>query len=746
MNTRARLLTLSLLATALVVWGCSRSTPVEPLGPTVPTDVVVAGTVFDTAGDIAAGAVVSAEPVTDGLAGSVAARLTGEADVAAKNAVASTVSDDDGRFVLDGLDAGRWLLSTTLRNHLGDSRQIEIAAAAGTTFVDIQLTPTGTLHGLATLENASLHDGTVVYVEGTSYLAVTDGAGAYAMTGVPVGSWNVRAFHAGYLDDATTGALAAAGDSTLLADLFLPLESNIPPVVDQITVTPLAAGQATSFTAAAHDADGSVVRWEWDFQDDGTWDNDSAATGDTSFVYTGVGPVTAKLRVTDDDGAIGLGAVSFEVPVVSYEGIFVSPTGDDANPGTHDSPMLTLTAAYSAASSQGITDIWVETGVYTEFLTLLDGISLHGGRVPPTWDRDPLQYSRVTGESIAAGAIGVNSTTLVEGMEFVAADATSPGSPSQAMSLFSCSADLVFQDCLFQGGDGANGDAGTHGLDGDNGQSGANGSPGACDALISAPGGLEGGGGWAGGPGGMGGQGETNGEDGWPGSASAGGSGGLWGDPGQAGGNGFNGPDGGDGSGGSAASPDGFLSISVWSPNTSGSGIPGDPGEGGSGGGGGGGIGGVDATEGTGHGGFAGDGGGGGQGGGASIAVVIVGSSPTFIDCTFVTGNGGHGGAGGDGGSGGLGGNGGLGGTACLGEVGRGGNGGAGGDGGAGGGGAGGPGGPCFGIIMPSGTPLLTNPAFVSGTPGNGGSGGAGAGTGTDGEDGPSGFVIDIYP
>ncbi|MCB1183889.1 carboxypeptidase regulatory-like domain-containing protein, partial [bacterium] len=564
-----RILPLAAALALILAGGCTdQSVPSEPLPGQAADGAVLAGTVTDTGGARAADAVIVVEPLVAGVglsvARSTAPDLAADRDPDKSGGVRTAVSDGQGRFALPELAAGAYVVTTTLRDHAGDSRTVTISAAladkADTTFVDIALTPTGTLAGVATLENAILHDGTVVYVEGTSYLAVTDGAGAYAMTGVPVGTWNVRAFHAGYLDDATTGSLAIAAEVDTLPDLFLPLESNIAPIVDQIDATPLAAGQPTAFVALAHDPDGTVVRWEWDFENDGVWDYDSALTGDTGFAYAVVGPVTAKLRVTDDGGAIGLGAISFEVPAVSYAGIFVATTGDDANTGAHDDPLLTIGAALGLANQQGATDIWVETGVYTEFVTLPAGLGVHGGRVPPTWDRGPGQYSRLTGDVLAAGALGVNQPTLIEGMEFVAVDATDPGQASVAMTVFACTSALVFDDCIFAAGNGADGADGTDGVFGPNGQNGGNGAPGACDNIISAPGGLEGGGGWAGGPGGSGGQGAAAGENGWASSAAPGGQGGASGNPGQAGQNGFNGPDGGNGFGGTAAAPYGSLS------------------------------------------------------------------------------------------------------------------------------------------------------------------------------------------
>jgi WD40 repeat protein len=58
----------------------------------------------------------------------------------------------------------------------------------------------------------------------------------------------------------------------------------------------------TSFTAIASDPDGQIVRYEWDFDGDGTWDFDTTGTATAKHVYTATGIYALIVRVTDDDG------------------------------------------------------------------------------------------------------------------------------------------------------------------------------------------------------------------------------------------------------------------------------------------------------------------------------------------------------------------------------------------------------------------------------------------------------------
>ena len=56
------------------------------------------------------------------------------------------------------------------------------------------------------------------------------------------------------------------------------------------------------FSGSASDNDGSVVLYEWDFTNDGTFDSNSAVNAEAAHTYTVADEYTAVLRVTDNDG------------------------------------------------------------------------------------------------------------------------------------------------------------------------------------------------------------------------------------------------------------------------------------------------------------------------------------------------------------------------------------------------------------------------------------------------------------
>ncbi len=85
--------------------------------------------------------------------------------------------------------------------------------------------------------------------------------------------------------------------------VYVNVDGNVPPVA-VLTVSPSSAqpGQTVSFSSGSFDADGIVVRHEWDLDGDGSFETDTGTTPTTSRTYTGTAAFTVKLRVTDNTG------------------------------------------------------------------------------------------------------------------------------------------------------------------------------------------------------------------------------------------------------------------------------------------------------------------------------------------------------------------------------------------------------------------------------------------------------------
>jgi PKD domain/Carboxypeptidase regulatory-like domain len=736
---------LSRSASALVVCGvlvaiaCSGDAPYAPLeNDKAPRAAVVGGTVHNMSEEPVVAAVVTLEPVEDGV--SATAKWMFDRPGATSEDVPGrrvTLTSESGRYAFDDVADGEYVLHVLADDHLGAFKNFTISspiALADTVVIDVDLTPTGKFSGNAFLENATTHPNTIVYVQGTSYVAVTNPAGGYTISDVPVGNHTVRATHPGYLDDTRAGTITTAGQTVTLSDITLLIDRNIPPTATASAPSQSCELDPVALSGTGTDADGVVVLYEWDFEDDGTVDYEDSTSADVAHSFM-PGTHRAKLTVTDDKGAIGLAVVTFAS--VKAETVFVATTGNDANPGTRSLPKQTIGAGLAAAvpDTVGVCPATVVvSGDHTESPDFLPDMRVRGGYNSVTWTRSPSSYSVVnvqTTPALAAGINGTSASTLITGFDFQAANSAGGATPvernSIAVRVVSSTA-LTFDDCRFQSGSGFAGPNGVAGTAGQNGTSGTAGfgTGGGSGGAGGSPGGLAGGaggvhamagttggggcgtGGFAGfsspcsgGAPGMGGFGAS----GCQGVSGGGGpvqpmhgAGGVDWTPlgGFGGSNGTAGGGGGGGGGGGDYYPDGNPACPFLV-----------PGSGGGGGGGGGGA----ATAGT-----------GGGGGGASFAVYLYDSSPVFSNCAFTAGSGGPGGAGGNGGGGGAGGVGGLPGS-TIGE--SGGSGGPGGAGGHGGGGSGGPGGPSYCVYRAGGSiPTLTGSIFVVGSGGAGGAAG----------------------
>ncbi len=442
------------------------------------------------------------------------------------------------------------------------------------------------------------------------------------------------------------------------------------------------------------------------------------------------------------------------------DGIFVAEDGSNANPGTRDFPVKTITFGLSKAQAAGKKYIYLAAGNYPEVVNLVDGIGIYGGYLRASnWLRDGTKAVIAGPSGGTLKATNLTSDTVVEYVKVTSANASTSSTSSQAV-IVSGSSGFHPRHMLIQPGNGSTGlagsNAGTVGDDGGNGTPGVNGyeddsyfycAGNQPDPPLSYAGGVSCvGGNNAGGDGHRGCK--TNGSDcagtnGDPGGGANGGSRGY----GVAGGTGGSGQPGGNGGSGTdgAAGNGGYISGNVWVPRDGGNGT-----RGGDGGGGGGGAGGGSTHStgscndwgggggGGGGGGCGGTGGDGGHGGGASVGMLLLNSSVTgeYVDVT--AGDGANGGAGRDGGGGGPGGSGRSGGSGN--DESRAGGGGAdGGDGGRGGHGGGGAGGWSICVYVDSSFTYSDSGAgtLTPGTVGNGGT--------SKGHAGANGQALGVY-
>lgn len=106
--------------------------------------------------------------------------------------------------------------------------------------------------------------------------------------------------HAEVAGSADVGGLSAP----VAAQTDFPTFIGVPPVA-YFTLSPEPAqiGQVVTFDASgSYDPDGQIVRYEWDWEGDGTYDFDAGTNPIASHSYPHEGTYYPRLRVTDNDG------------------------------------------------------------------------------------------------------------------------------------------------------------------------------------------------------------------------------------------------------------------------------------------------------------------------------------------------------------------------------------------------------------------------------------------------------------
>ena len=136
-------------------------------------------------------------------------------------------------------------------------------------------------------------------------------------------SWNSTGFPEAtyYVDVVATDTLGYFTEKENGASFDI--VTNFPPIADaRVGNAPnptgkrvsVAAGNTVYFDGSTYssDPDGVIAKYEWDFESDGIYDWSSSITGVTTHVYPVGSGYTARLRVTDDEGATATDRVEID--------------------------------------------------------------------------------------------------------------------------------------------------------------------------------------------------------------------------------------------------------------------------------------------------------------------------------------------------------------------------------------------------------------------------------------------------
>jgi hypothetical protein len=95
------------------------------------------------------------------------------------------------------------------------------------------------------------------------------------------------------------------------------VEGNEPPQADGGEDMKVHAEELVEFHGTGSDPDGDIIKYEWDFDGDGSYDYNSDETGETTWIYTIPDTYYATFKVTDDGAVPGNDTATIKVVVYS---------------------------------------------------------------------------------------------------------------------------------------------------------------------------------------------------------------------------------------------------------------------------------------------------------------------------------------------------------------------------------------------------------------------------------------------
>jgi PKD repeat protein len=159
-----------------------------------------------------------------------------------------------------------------------------------------------------------------------------------------------RAHNVSPLNNVFVVVVAPPGETVRVDLLQLNLD-NAPPDMDLQKSADGPAPLVVDFDAtASSDSDGTIVKYEWDWEDDGVFDEDTATTATAQHNYTVPGSYTARVRGTDDQGTTGSATVGIEVDVPEN---FNPVASVFANPDDGNAPLITTLDGSNSADVDG---------------------------------------------------------------------------------------------------------------------------------------------------------------------------------------------------------------------------------------------------------------------------------------------------------------------------------------------------------------------------------------------------------
>ena len=139
----------------------------------------------------------------------------------ARTVVDNSITAKDGSYSFSNLEPGTYTVyaASTYSSERAVCTNVVVRSAETTIADTLKLTATGSIRGTITIdENESGNTGFLVFVAGTSYMAMTDDAGNYTISGVPAGSgYQLVATKNGVIFNLDSYVLVNANEATFMS-------------------------------------------------------------------------------------------------------------------------------------------------------------------------------------------------------------------------------------------------------------------------------------------------------------------------------------------------------------------------------------------------------------------------------------------------------------------------------------------------------------------------------------------------
>jgi hypothetical protein len=146
----------------------------------------------------------------------------GSGSIGERAMAASTRTGNDGAYAFNNVAPGTYTVYASSRDSSEGAVTTNVTVTAGSRAAaeDLQLTPVGSLSGRIKLDNKDNGNlGFLVFIAGTSYMAITKDDGTFTISGIPAGSdYEVVIMKGNYTTVWTTGQSISGGQSASLGD------------------------------------------------------------------------------------------------------------------------------------------------------------------------------------------------------------------------------------------------------------------------------------------------------------------------------------------------------------------------------------------------------------------------------------------------------------------------------------------------------------------------------------------------